>query len=259
MQIHPVRTGTPEIVKDRRTPVPTRPAPTEPTRAHRVMRKYQISYLDTQGRPCWTEQIGPASPHFEAAFSAFAHGVPIVTPDGPVAVQDLVPGMRVSTQTRGPMRVLWIGAMTLVPQAPGNETAGARMTRVMPDAFGLGKPEANLMVGPGARLLSRPRGQGHDRGPGCERLLVPAGDLVDGMNIVDVTPPRPVTVYHVALRQHAILQAAGLDMESFHPGAAFERHMGPKMLALFLSLFPHVSKPADFGKMACPRLDLPQG
>lgn len=227
-----------------------------PARAQRAMRKFQIAYLDRNGLPSWTEQIAPASPVFESAFSAFAHGVPIATPDGPVAVQDLVPGMRVTTETRGPMQVLWIGSMTLVPQGPGVESAACRMTRVMPDSFGLGKPEANLMAGPGARILARQPGMDH--GLGRERLLIPAQDLVDGMNVIEITPPRPITVYHVALRQHAILRAAGIEMESFHPGVAFDRRMGHNTLTLFLSMFPHISNPADFGKTVCPRIDLPQ-
>ncbi len=234
----------------------TRPVPARPVRAPRAMRKFQIAYLDRDGLPCWTDQIAPAHPVFESAFSAFAHGVPIATPDGPVAVQDLVPGMRITTATRGPMQVLWVGAMTLVPQMPGANVAAGRMTRVMPESFGLGRPDSNLMAGPGARMLARPPGMDH--GLGRERLLIPAQDLVDGMNVIEVAPQRPITLYHLALRQHSILRAAGIEMESFHPGVAFERRMGHNMVTLFLSLFPHISEPGDFGKTACPRIDLPQ-
>ncbi|WP_135504613.1 Hint domain-containing protein [Roseovarius aestuariivivens] len=224
-------------------------------RAHRAMRKFQIAFLRKDGTPDWTEQIGPAAPFFEAAFSAFCHGTLITTPRGQIAVQDLDPGMSVSTETRGPMKVLWIGSMTLVPQALGVDQVACRLTRIMPDAFGLGKPEANLLVGPGARILTRPRG--HDLGLGRERMLVPARDLADGVNVVEIAPPRPVTVYHIALRRHAVIRAAGIETESFHPGMGFERHLGPNLLTLFLSLFPHIETPADFGTTAVPRLDLP--
>ena len=248
--------GNPAVTSDR--PAQNRtgssPTPVQGGRKHRALRKFQIAYLDRQDQPNWTEQIGPASPIFESAFSAFAQGVHIATPGGPVAVQDLVPGMSVMTETRGPMKLLWIGSMTLVPKALGVDPSSCRMTRVMPDTFGLGKPESNLMAGPGARMLARPRG--FDQGMGRERMLIPALGLVDGMNIIEVAPPRPVTVYHLALRRHAIIRASGVEMESFHPGAGFERNMGHNMLTLFMSLFPHVSAPADFGDTICPRLDL---
>jgi len=223
-------------------------------RSHRAMRKYQIAYLRPDGASRWTEQIAPASPIFDSAFSAFAHGTLIHTPSGRIAVQDLDPGMTVSTADDGDGTVLWVGSMTIVPAALGVDQAAGRMTRIMPDAFGLGRPESNLMAGPGARLLTRPPGLRDSFGQ--DRVLTPATDLVDGMNAIEVIPPRPVTVYHLCLRRHAIIRAAGIEVETFHPGAGFDRAMGPRMVDLFLSLFPHVRKPADFGRTIHPRLPL---
>lgn len=233
----------------------TGPARVPPAgRSPRPMRKFQTSYLRPDGTPVWTEQIAPASPIFDSAFSAFSHGTLLHTPSGQVAVQDLEPGMSVSTADHGPARVLWIGSMTLVPAAAGIDQTACRLTRIMPDAFGLGRPESNLTAGPGARILSRPPGLRDSFGP--ERVLTPASDLVDDMNVIELVPPRPVTVYHLCLRRHAILRASGIEVESFHPGPGFERAMGPNMLALFLSLFPHVNKPSDFGSTSHPRLPL---
>lgn len=224
------------------------------SRTPRAMRKFQIGYLRPDGTPDWTEQIAPATPLFDSAFSAFSHGTLLHTPSGQVAVQDLEPGMMVSTSDHGPGKVLWIGSMTLVPAAMGVDSAACRLTRIMPDAFGLGRPESNLMAGPGARILTRPPGLRDSFAR--ERVLTPATDLVDGMNVIELVPPRPVTVFHLCLRRHAILRASGIEVESFHPGAGFERSMGPNMLALFLSLFPHVNKPSDFGSISHPRLPL---
>ncbi|MGK7651670.1 Hint domain-containing protein [Roseovarius sp. B08] len=223
-------------------------------RSPRPMRNFRMAYLRPDGTPHQTEQIAPATPIFDSAFSAFSHGTLLRTPSGQVAVQDLEPGMSVSTTEHGPSRVLWIGSMTLVPAAAGIDQAACRLTRIMPDTFGLGRPEANLTAGPGARVLARPPGLRDSFGR--ERVLTPATDLVDGMNVVELVPPRPVTVYHLCLRRHAILRASGIEVESFHPGPGFERAMGPNMLALFLSLFPHVKKPADFGSTSHPRLPL---
>lgn len=223
-------------------------------RAHRAMRKFHIAYLRPDDTVSWTEQIAPATPLFDSAFTAFSHGTLLHTPSGQIAVQDIEPGMMITTSDRGPSRVIWIGSTTLVPAALGVEASACRLTRILPDAFGLGRPEANLMVGPGARILARPPGLqdsfGHDR------ILTPATDLVDGMNVIELIPQRPVTVFHLCLRRHAIIRASGIEAETFHPGTGFERNMGPNMTALFLSLFPHVKTPADFGTTNHARLPL---
>ena len=73
------------------------------------------------------------------------------------------------------------------------------------------------------------------------------------MNTIRITPPRPVTVYHLCLDRHASIKVSGMDMESFHPGLGLEQRMGPNMLALFLSLFPHIRSLDDFGPLAYPR------
>ena len=223
-------------------------------RSPRPMRRFQMAYLRPDGTPDRTEQIAPATPIFDSAFSAFSHGTLLHTPSGQVAVQDLEPGMSVSTADHGPSRVLWIGCITLVPSAAGLDRSACSLTRVMPDTFGLGRPELNLTAGPGARILSRPPGLRDSFAR--DRVLTPVSDLVDGMNVVAVVPPGPVTVYHLCLGRHAILRASGIEVESFHPGPGFERAMGPNMLALFLSLFPHVNDPADFGSICHPRLPL---
>lgn len=220
-----------------------------------VMRKFEAVHLNNDGRVRRTEHIGPAVPAFEAAFSAFAHGTLITTTRGPVAIEDLEPGMKLITREHGAQPVLWIGAMRLVPQAVATSAHDARMSRVMADSFGFTRPERDLMTGPGARLLRKSPGGAEDP------VLVPVNSLSDGMNVIDIVPPRPVMVYHLGLRKHSTVLANGLDMESFHPGPDFERNMGRNMLSLFLSLFPHVQEPRDFGRLAYERLPLvsPQG
>lgn len=218
------------------------------------MRKYRVASLHSDGGIRESEQIAPATPAFEAAFSAFAHGTLIQTVRGQVAIEDLLPGMEVTTADRGPMPIVWIGSMTLVPKAPGLAARDCRLTRVMADAFGLGRPASDLIAGPGARLLLRPAGFRDSFGQ--ERILTPARDLVDGNTVLEIMPQRPVSVYHLCLPDHAVITAAGLESESFHPGAGFERGMGETMLSLFLSMFPHVRNPADFGATRHPRLPL---
>ncbi|WP_306151930.1 Hint domain-containing protein [Roseovarius sp. MMSF_3281] len=224
-----------------------------------VMRKYHISSLRPDGGIHQSEQIGPALPLFEAAFSGFARSTLIQTTNGPVAIEDLLPGDQVVTAEYGPTRLLWVGSMTLVPKANGDTPPESRMTRVMPEAFGMGKPMSNVMFGPGARLLTpAARLRQH---MGNEPVLAPVRHLVDGNSVIEITPPRPVTVYHLCLEKHATINAGGLWVESYHPGSGFERKMGEKMLGLFLSFFPHIRAPHEFGGLSHLRLPLvsPEG
>ncbi len=225
----------------------------QPVRKPLSMRKYSIARLLESGEVKRSEQIGPAMPIFEAAFSAFAHGTVIATENGPVAIEDLEPGMKIQTMNDTTQTLIWVGAMTLMPRSDDMPEGGS-LTRIMADSFGIGRPQADLLAGPGARLLMRRPARFAI--PGEERPLTPARKMADGMNAIEIVPPRPVTVYHLCLDKHAIISANGIDAESFHPGVGFERNMGPNMLSLFLSFFPHVKDARDFGPLAHPRLPL---
>ncbi|MEL7282328.1 MAG: Hint domain-containing protein [Pseudomonadota bacterium] len=223
----------------------------QPARKPLSMRKYTIASLTQSGDIKRSEQIGPAMPIFEAAFSAFAHGTIVGTEHGPVAVEDLEPSMRIVTMNDTAEPLIWVGSMTLMPRS-SDLPEGGSLTRIMSDSYGIGRPQADLMTGPGARLLLRRPARFSVSGD--ERPLTPASKLADGMNAIEIVPPTPVTVYHLCLPKHAIISANGMDVDSFHPGAGFERNMGPNMLTLFLSFFPHVKEARDFGPLAHPRL-----
>ena len=225
----------------------------QPVRKPLVMRKYRISALLNDGQVRQSEQIGPAIPAFEGAFSAFAHGTLIATTRGPVPVEDLVPGMKLATKNHGALQLQWIGSMTLVPRCT-KFPDGSSLTRITADSFGFGRPQTDIMAGPGARFMLRPP-RLFDKIMG-DHALTPASHMVDGVNAIEIVPPRPVTVYHLCLRRHSIITANGMETESYHPGVGFERNMGPKMLDLFMSFFPHVKRPRDFGPLACQRLPL---
>lgn len=235
-------------------PLPSRrgSAPqSQPARKSLSMRKYHIKSLDSNGEFKSSDQIGPAMPIFETAFSAFAHGTIIATEHGPIAVEDLEPGMGIATMQDTTEPLVWVGAMTLLPRSEDMPEA-AGLTRIMADSFGLSRPQTDLMAGPGARLLLRRPARFSISGD--DRPLTPASKVADGMNAFEIVPPTPVTVYHLCLAKHSIISANGMDVESFHPGAGFERNMGPNMLTLFLSFFPHVKEARDFGPLAHPRL-----
>ena len=214
-------------------------------------RRYRSLWADLSGDIQETEQEAPVHPLFDAAHSAFVRGTLILTPRGPVAIEDLLPGDKVVSAAHGPLAISWIGSMDLRPETQGN---APRLTRIMADAFGMGRPIADLMAGPGARLLGRPR-QLRDR-LGADHVLTPAHVMADGQTAFCVIPRQTVTLYHLCLRRHAVITANGLEVESYHPGAGFDRDCDAETLRRFLSLFPHIRKAQDFGPLAHLRLPL---
>ncbi|GAW34365.1 hypothetical protein RA2_01413 [Roseovarius sp. A-2] len=215
-------------------------------------RRYHALWLDRFGAIQETEQDAPATPPFEAAHSAFVRGTLVSTPRGPLAVEDLLPGDKVLSVNNGPLAVHWIGSMTMHPDGAPGPTR--KLTRIMADAFGINRPLSDLMTGPGARLLSRPR---HLRDRlGSDHVLTPPHAMADGHGAVCITPRQPVTLYHLCLRRHAVICVNGLQAESYHPGTGLDRALDARQLRQFLSLFPHIRDLRDFGPLAHLRLPL---
>ena len=84
-------------------------------------------------------------------------------------------------------------------------------------------------------------------------ILTPAWAFVDGNSAISITPPTPVALFHIGLQHHAIITAAGLEVESYHPGTTLLRDMGHNTRSLFLSLFPHIAKEDGFGPLSYSR------
>lgn len=213
---------------------------------NRPMRSYDVQYLCRDGQTRTARHSAPATPPFQDAFSAFARGTLITTTRGPVAVEDLAPGMKVVTNERGPSPILWIGSMTVRPETYDRSGSDVRLIRVMAEALGMGRPMTDFMAGPGARVLQRT--------PGLqEQTLRPVRHMLDGTHVIELRPPSTIQFYHIALFRHATITAEGLDTETFHPGPGFDQSMSLEDLNLFISLFPHIRKPVDFGSLAHPR------
>ena len=211
-----------------------------------VTRRYDLAYLDEDNLPAHRQLVAPALPLFEAAFSAFGRGLLLTTPEGPCAVEDLIPGMAVETLEYGPLPVLWIGSMQVIPNVPADQPEQSRLVRIMADRFGIGRPVVDMILGPGARLL---------RGEGADAAYVPVADMVDGDGVFQLTPPAPTRVFHICLPRHATLLAEGLHLESYHPRGCKAELLGPDMLRVFLNMFPHVATLSDFGPLAHSRSD----
>lgn len=211
-------------------------------------RSYEVAALRTDGSLFIGQSTAPATPLFESAFSAFTHGSLIRTTMGPVAVEDLQPGDMIHTSTGEPAELAWIGTSTFSPADTGKRTP---LIRIMPDSLGPSRPERSLTVGPGARILHTPpalRGIADGK-----QLLTPASRFVDGVNVIQVTPPTPTRLFHICLTRHATISVDGIKMETFHPGTQAPRDVSHSIRDRFLSLFPQISHVSDFGPLAHPR------
>ena len=222
----------------------------QPQRAKPLTRRYEAAWLAASGRIDSSTRLAPAIALFEEAFSAFARGTLIATEAGPVAVEDIVPGMRALTSEGGCETIAWVGSMTLFPGAAGADAT--MLTRITTEAFGPNKPLPDLVLGPRARLLLRDR---RCRSfVGADTAYVPARAFVDGVSVIEVRPAVPVPVFHIALARQATLRVMGMEVESYHPGGGIAQMIEPRMLELFAAFFPHLASLDDFGPPAHPRL-----
>lgn len=211
------------------------------------LRRFEVACLLPDGGIAETRHIAPALPLFEEAFTAFSRGSQVETTDGPIAVEDLLPGDRLLTRDGEAQTLLWIGHTSLVPGRPGSRKRSHPLTSFMADSMGLQRPNCSLVVGPSARLL---RGTA-DGGT----LLTRATEFCDGMTIFETAPPTPVDMYHLCLARHAVITVGGLEFETYHPGPDALKLASHPIKTLFLNMFAHADSIRDFGPLAHRRAD----
>lgn len=243
-------------VRLRATPLPAKSAAAlSGERPKALTRRFETMWLNERGEIEDSIRIAPATASFEEAFSALARGAVLHTEEGRVAIEDLVPGMRVITAEGEAVTVTWIGSMQIYPNRQDGPQGGQEpvtLTRFTADALGHAKPMQDLILGPRARVLLRDvRCRNYTSEP---TAYVPARAYIDGVSVIEVTPASPVTVFHLALERQGTLRVGGLEIESYHPGEGVEAMMEPRMLSLFKDLFPHVKSLSDFGPLAHQRL-----
>ena len=223
-------------------------SPRTPLAVERSTRAYDVAALNADGTRSVATFNGPAIPLFENAFSCFARGVSLVGPHGMIPIEDLAPGDWVNTSSGEPAEVTWIGSTNFVPaDAPRRMP----LVRIMADNFGQNRPSSFVTLGSGARILQTPPAL---RGAtGGAAMLTPVGAFVDNVNVIEVTPPTAVRLYHICLTRHAAVDVGGLMVETFHPGMGGTRDVTHAQRDLFLSMFPRVFHITDFGPLAHPR------
>lgn len=228
------------------------------TPAHRtakavpLTRRYEINAIGADGALTHRNIVAPATPMFEDAFAGFSRGTLISTSEGPIAVEDLCPGIYIQTVDNGFMPLLWVGSMMVFPGMPEISDESVQLIRVTADSFGVGRPMQDLVLGPRARMMYR-----H---PGCQQrfgspaAFAPAHAFPDGDTTLALNLSAPVRLYHIALEGQQVVLANGMEVESFHPGSRADDRFDAEMLELFLSMFPQVHSIHEFGTMNYPRL-----
>ena len=219
-----------------------------------LMRKIEVACLGSTGNFIDATRLVPAIPVFEDAFAAFARGALFQTERGLTAIEDLWPGDRVRTVGNGFQTLLWRGSTMIVPQAQGQDPTMGRLTRIAADALGIARPMHDLVLGPRARLAHR--ASGIRALTGKEIALIPARDFIDANNVIELTPPSAVPVFHLGFASHERITANGVEVESYHPGPLHAMGLRQDLVALYLSCFPHMADLAAFGLAALPRLRL---
>ena len=96
----------------------------------------------------------PAQPVYEEAFCAFARGSLVETDCGPMAIEDLVPGDHVLTESAGLQPITWIGATTLLPEQNEHARRPVPLHRIMPASCRAPRPaRRGAHAGAGAAAL----------------------------------------------------------------------------------------------------------
>ncbi len=228
-----------------------RDAPRPGTIQKAQLRRYEVSTLLKNGDVEQTRHIAPALPMFEDAFCAFTRGSLIETAQGPMAIEDLMPGDSVLTQDGASETVLWKGSVTLIPGREDSRGRTRPLTRIMADTFGMQKPLSGVITGPAARLLGTPTHMRHLNGG--QPILTPVREFQDGMSVIETLPPTPVELFHICLARHSVIRVDGLQFESYHPGVNAVRMISHSLRSIYLNLFSHIDSLSDFGPLLLPR------
>lgn len=240
-QARAVAAPRPWTVRGARAYQSARPAP----RAAANDTRYHLWWRGADGAIEDAARLGPSAPIFTESFAALARGCLVQTPDGPAAVEDLLPGDLVQTE-HGPQPLLWKGSRVIAPQHHA-----LSLYRVAADAFGPGRPMPDLLLGPAARLVSRRSALSELIG--ADRALVPVSALCDGDSVAQVRPISSVQVFHLGFARHTIFTANGVELDSAHPGQA-DPSLSPDVWGQYLAMFPHLARGVGFGPLVVPRL-----
>ena len=156
--------------------------------------------------------------------ACYAAGTRILTSQGEVAVERLVPGDRIIVASGEAVPLVWLGHRR-VRCARHPDRRLVWPVRVRTSAFGGSVPHRDLYLSPDHAVFVR-------------GVLIPVKHLINGTTIAQI-PVEDVTYYHVELPRHDVILAEGLTAESYlDTGNRGIFANGGKPLALYPSFGP---------------------
>lgn len=220
--------------------------------ARRIEKTFSIAVMLDDGSVLDFEHRAPADLYLEDICANVARGTVISTKSGDTAVEDLRPGDLIKTRDNNYQPLRWIGSCTL--NQPDGESGDADYPlRIRADALGPMRPVQDLLVSPRFRILTN-----H---PSCAALfgssetLAPAVDLLDGDTIMRVRPASGLNFYNLMFDRHQIIEANGLETESYHPGNFGIAVMSLEMQAHLRQILQHLDGDLEgFGRTVRPVL-----
>lgn len=203
------------------------------------LRLCNISWLSPSGALCFDEVRIRSPLVFQTVCGNVAYGTVLQTADGPMAVEDVLPGQKLLTSQGDYRQIKWMSSYEFSPA--DSQIVGCRLYRIAQDAFGVSKPSHDLVLAPYAHVMVRRRMYGADN------VLASVAGLEDGENVIALSPAASVTLFNISLDAHATVLANNLEVESFHPSVFSRSLLGRNQQTDLLSLFPHVRMLEDFG------------
>src|SRR6056297_40252 len=178
----------------------------------------------------------------------FTPGTRIETPEGPRLVEELREGDMVQTKDDGAQPIEWVGSRRM---------SGARLfamphlrpIRISAGALGIDRPQSELLVSPGHRMLVK--GRVAQALFNTSEVLVAARDLVNNRTVVVDVMAREVTYVHLLLPRHQVLWANGVETESFHPAGTALSTLSERDRKRLLEREPDLEyRPESYGRFA---------
>ena len=166
------------------------------------------------------------------ALAGYALGTRIDTPDGPRAVESLVPGDVVTTLSNGSRPLRWVGRRRVAP-VEMLAHPGLCPVEFAPGAAG---NDRALVVSQRQRMLIDDWRAAVYFGE--DRVLVAAQALVDDQAARVVLPVDGLDYVVLLCDRHEVLLAEGALSESFHPGEAGLAGLTPQARAEIAALVP---------------------
>lgn len=204
---------------------------------------FDAYFAEDPGNPGSGEQV-VTTVHDIPVVICFTPGTRILTPNGPVLIEELEAGDRVITRDHGVQSIRWIGATTL---SAGYVAAipSLRPILIRKGALGENQPEQDMRLSRQHRVLVRDwRSElmfGVEGG-----VLVPAFSLCNDKTVIEEKPSEDVVYIHMAFDDHEVIYADGIEAESFHPAERTVAHMSEVQRTELFTLFPELQQGDGF-------------